>query len=318
MIRPQLRTTPGVTEVNTIGGFERQIHITPDPAQLVALGFTLNDVVAAVMRNNQNIGAGYIERNGQQFLVRVPGQLANLDAIGNIVLDRRDGVPIRVRDVASVGEGKELRTGAATQNGHEVVVGTAFMLFGANSREVSQAAAAKLDAANASLPAGVHAKAVYDRTALVDRTIGTVSKNLIEGALLVVVVLFLLLGNVRASLITAAVIPLAMLFTIIGMVRGGVSGNLMSPGALDFGLIVDGAVIIIENCLRRFGEAQHALGRQLNDEERYDLTASATAEVIRPSLFGRASSPRSTCRSSRCPGWKEKCSTRWRSRWCWP
>jgi len=286
VIRPQLRTTPGVTEVNTIGGFERQIHITPDPAQLVALGFTLNDVVAAVMRNNQNIGAGYIERNGQQFLVRVPGQLANLEAIGNIVLDRRDGVPIRVRDVASVGEGKELRTGAATQNGHEVVVGTAFMLFGANSREVSQAAAAKLDAANASLPAGVHAKAVYDRTALVDRTIGTVSKNLIEGALLVVVVLFLMLGNVRASLITAAVIPLAMLFTIIGMVRGGVSGNLMSLGALDFGLIVDGAVIIIENCLRRFGEAQHALGRQLNDEERYDLTASATAEVIRPSLFG--------------------------------
>ncbi|WP_099484152.1 efflux RND transporter permease subunit [Stenotrophomonas maltophilia] len=286
VIRPQLRTTPGVTEINTIGGFERQIHITPDPAQLVALGFTLNDVVAAVMRNNQNIGAGYIERNGQQFLVRVPGQLANLEAIGNIVLDRRDGVPIRVRDVASVGEGKELRTGAATQNGHEVVVGTAFMLFGANSREVSQAAAAKLDAANASLPAGVHAKAVYDRTALVDRTIGTVSKNLIEGALLVVVVLFLLLGNVRASLITAAVIPLAMLFTIIGMVRGGVSGNLMSLGALDFGLIVDGAVIIIENCLRRFGEAQHALGRQLNDEERYDLTASATAEVIRPSLFG--------------------------------
>jgi cobalt-zinc-cadmium resistance protein CzcA len=286
VIRPQLRTTPGVTEVNTIGGFERQIHITPDPAQLVALGFTLNDVVAAVTRNNQNIGAGYIERNGQQFLVRVPGQLANLNAIGNIVLDRRDGVPIRVRDVATVGEGKELRTGAATQNGHEVVVGTAFMLFGANSREVSQAAAAKLDAANASLPAGVHAKAVYDRTALVDRTIGTVSKNLIEGALLVVVVLFLLLGNVRASLITAAVIPLAMLFTIIGMVRGGISGNLMSLGALDFGLIVDGAVIIIENCLRRFGETQYTLGRHLNDEERFDLTASATAEVIRPSLFG--------------------------------
>ena len=286
VIRPQLRTTPGVTEVNTIGGFERQIHITPDPAQLVALGFTLDDVVQAIMRNNQNVGAGYIERNGQQFLVRVPGQLADLDAIGNIVLDRRDGVPIRVRDVAAVGEGKELRTGAATQNGHEVVVGTAFMLFGANSREVSRAAAAKLEVANASLPAGVHAKAVYDRTALVDRTIGTVAKNLIEGALLVVVVLFLLLGNARAALITAAVIPLAMLFTIIGMVRGNVSGNLMSLGALDFGLIVDGAVIIIENCLRRFGEVQHSLGRELNDEERFDLTASATTEVIRPSLFG--------------------------------
>ncbi len=227
VIRPQLRNTPGITEVNTIGGYERQIHITPDPAQLVALGFTLDDVVSAVMRNNQNVGAGYIERNGQQFLVRVPAQLAGLDAIGNIVLDRREGVPIRVRDVATVGEGKELRTGAATQNGHEVVIGTAFMLFGANSREVSRAAAAKLEAANASLPKGVHAKPVYDRTALVDRTIHTVAKNLVEGALLVIVVLFLLLGNARASLITAAVIPLAMLFTIIGMQVGGVSGNLM-------------------------------------------------------------------------------------------
>ena len=286
VIRPQLRNTPGVTEVNTIGGFERQIHITPDPARLVALGFTLHDVVQAVSANNQNVGAGYIERNGQQFLVRVPGQVGDLDAIRNIVLDRREGVPIRVRDVAIVAEGKELRTGAATQNGHEVVIGTVVMLVGANSREVSQAAAAKLQEANQSLPKGVSAIAVYDRTALVDRTIATVSKNLIEGALLVIVVLFLLLGNFRAALITAAVIPLAMLFTIIGMVRGGVSGNLMSLGALDFGLIVDGAVIIIENCLRRFGELQHRLGRVMTDEERFDETAVATAEVIRPSLFG--------------------------------
>ncbi len=286
VVRPQLRNTPGVTEVNTIGGYARQIHITPDPARLVALGFSLHDVVAAVAANNQNIGAGYIERNGQQFLVRVPGQVTDLDAIRDIVLDRRDGVPIRVRDVAQVGEGRELRTGAATEDGREVVLGTAFMLVGANSREVSQAAAAKVEAATASLPAGVRAKPVYDRTALVDRTIGTVSKNLIEGALLVIAVLFLLLGNFRAALITAAVIPLSMLFTIIGMVRGGVSGNLMSLGALDFGLIVDGAVIIIENCVRRFGEAQHALGRELNDEERFDLTAVATTEVIRPSLFG--------------------------------
>ncbi|KRA17428.1 CusA/CzcA family heavy metal efflux RND transporter [Lysobacter sp. Root604] len=286
VVRPQLRNTPGVTEVNTIGGYARQIHITPDPARLVALGFTLHDVVAAVAANNQNVGAGYIERNGQQFLVRAPGQVADLDAIRDIVLDRRDGVPIRVRDVAEVGEGPELRNGAATQNGREVVLGTAFMLIGANSREVAQAAAEKLAVANKSLPAGVSAAPVYDRTALVDRTIKTVAKNLIEGALLVIVVLFLLLGNFRAALITAAVIPLAMLFTMTGMVRGGVSGNLMSLGALDFGLIVDGAVIIIENCLRRFGELQHALQRPLSDEERLDTTASATAEVIRPSLFG--------------------------------
>ncbi len=286
VIRPQLRNVPGVTEVNTIGGFDRQIHVTPDPARMVALDFTLHDIVQALQANNQNVGAGYIERIGQQFLVRVPGQVDDLDAIRNIVLDRRDGLPIRVRDVATVGEGRELRTGAATQNGEEVVLGTVVMLVGANSRDVSQAAGAKLQEANASLPEGVVARPVYDRTALVDRTIKTVAKNLIEGALLVIVVLFLLLGNFRAALITAAVIPLAMLFTLTGMVRGGVSGNLMSLGALDFGLIVDGAVIIIENCLRRFGEMQHRLGRVMTEEERFDETASATAEVIRPSLFG--------------------------------
>ena len=286
VIRPQLRNVPGVTEVNTIGGFQRQVHITPDPARLRALGFTLEDVAAAVEANNQNVGAGYIERNGQQFLVRIPGQVANLEEIGNIVLDRREGVPIHVHDVAEVAEGAELRSGAATQDGHEVVMGTVVMLVGANSREVAQAAAAKLAQAQRSLPEGVTATASYDRTALVDRTITTVARNLLEGALLVVVVLFLLLGNVRAALITAAVIPLAMLFTLTGMARGGVSANLMSLGALDFGLIVDGAVIIIENCLRRFGERQHALGRDMSAAERFAETASATAEVIRPSLFG--------------------------------
>jgi len=286
VIRPQLRNVPGVTEVNTIGGYERQIHITPDPAVLVSLDFTLEDIVTALAANNQNVGAGYIERNGQQLLVRVPGQVDDLEAIRNIVLGRREGVPIRVRDVAAVGEGKELRTGAATENGEEVVIGTVVMLVGANSRDVSQAAGAKLAAINASLPKGVRAEPVYDRTSLVDRTIKTVAKNLVEGALLVIVVLFLLLGNIRAALITAAVIPLAMLFTLTGMVRVGVSGNLMSLGALDFGLIVDGAVIIIENCLKRFGELQQRLGRTMTDEERFDATASATAEVIRPSLFG--------------------------------
>ena len=286
VIRPQLRNVPGVTEVNTIGGFQRQVHITPDPARLRALGFTLEDVAQAVEANNQNVGAGYIERNGQQFLVRIPGQVANLEEIGNIVLARREGVPIHVHDVAQVQDGPELRSGAATQNGHEVVMGTVVMLIGANSRDVAQAAAARLQQAQASLPEGVTVTASYDRTALVDRTIDTVAKNLIEGALLVIVVLFALLGNFRAALITAAVIPLAMLFTLTGMARGGVSANLMSLGALDFGLIVDGAVIIIENCLRRFGERQHLLGRDMTREERFAETASATAEVIRPSLFG--------------------------------
>ncbi len=286
VVRPQLRNVPGVTEVNTIGGFARELHITPDPALLVALEFTFEDVVAAVARNNRNVGAGYIERNGQQLLVRVPGQIADADEIGNIVMAQREGVPIHVHDVATVGEGRELRTGAAMQNGEEVVLGTVFMLFGQNSRNVSQAAAAQLQVANASLPEGVRAVPVYDRTALVDRTIRTVAKNLVEGALLVIVVLFLLLGNVRAALLTALVIPLAMLFTVTGMLRGGVSGNLMSMGALDFGLIVDGAVIIVENCLRRFGELQQRFGRVLDDDERRDLAASATAEVIRPSLFG--------------------------------
>jgi len=286
VIRPQLRNVSGVTEVNTIGGFQRQVHITPDPARLRALGFTLEDVAQAVEANNQNVGAGYIERNGQQFLVRIPGQVANLEEIGNIVLARREGVPIHVHDVAQVQDGPELRSGAATQNGHEVVMGTVVMLIGANSRDVAQAAAARLQQAQASLPEGVTVTASYDRTALVDRTIDTVAKNLIEGALLVIVVLFALLGNFRAALITAAVIPLAMLFTLTGMARGGVSANLMSLGALDFGLIVDGAVIIIENCLRRFGERQHALGRDMTAAERFAETARATAEVIRPSLFG--------------------------------
>ncbi|CTP87655.1 efflux RND transporter permease subunit [Xanthomonas graminis] len=286
VVRPQLRNVPGVTEVNTIGGYARQIHITPDPARLVALGFTLDEVARAVEANNRNVGAGYIERNGQQFLVRVPGQVSGIAEIGAIVLDRRAGVPIRVRDVAQVGEGPELRTGAATQDGSEVVLGTVFMLVGANSRAVAQASAARLEQANRSLPPGVQAVPVYDRTALVDRTIATVARNLVEGALLVIAVLFLLLGNFRAALITAAVIPLAMLFTLTGMVRGGVSGNLMSLGALDFGLIVDGAVIIVENCLSRFGQAQQRLGRVLSAAERFELTALATAEVIRPSLFG--------------------------------
>jgi cobalt-zinc-cadmium resistance protein CzcA len=286
VVRPQLRNTPGVTEVSAIGGYVRQIHVTPDPARLLAYGFTLEHVVDALSENNQNVGAGYIERGGQQLLVRVPNQAPDLAALENIVLDRRDGVPIRIRDVASVNEGRELRNGAATQNGQEVVLGTVFMLIGENSRAVARASAARVADIQKSLPEGVLIQAVYDRTSLVDRTIATVRTNLVEGALLVIAVLFVLLGNLRAALITAAVIPLAMLMTISGMVRSGISGNLMSLGALDFGLIVDGAVIIVENALRRLGEEQARLGRILNREERLELAATATAEVMRPSLFG--------------------------------
>jgi len=286
VIRPQLRNTPGVTEVNTIGGFERQYHVTPLPERLSAYGLTIGDVVAALGANNANVGAGYVERYGEQYLVRVPGQAAGLEDLRGVIVSNRGGVPIRVGDVADVGMGEELRTGAATENGREVVLGTVFMLVGENSRTVARAAAERLEEAAKALPPGVTANAVYDRTDLVDRAIATVEKNLLEGALLVIVVLFLLLGNFRAALITAAIIPLSMLLTITGMVQTRVSGNLMSLGALDFGLIVDGAVIIVENCLRRFGEAQHRLGRLLTREERFELTASATGEVIRPSLFG--------------------------------
>ncbi|MDP3660029.1 efflux RND transporter permease subunit, partial [Phenylobacterium sp.] len=288
VIRPQLRTVPGVTEVNTIGGYERQYHVTPWPDRLSAYGLTMVDVIGALERNNANVGAGYVERAGEQYLVRVPGQANGMDDLRRVIVAERRGVAIRVADVADVGLGQELRTGAATQNGREVVMGTAFMLIGENARTVSQAVAARLEVANKALPAGIVATTVYDRTELVNRTLRTVETSLLEGALLVVVVLFLLLGHVRAALITAAVIPLAMLLTITGMVQNRVSGNLMSLGALDFGLIVDGAVIIVENCLRRFGQAQHSLGRLLTRDERFELTAQAASEVMKPSLVGVA------------------------------
>lgn len=286
VVRPQLRNLKGVSEINTIGGYVKQFLIMPQPDRMLSHRLTLPDIMSALARNNSNVGAGYIERFGEQYLIRVPGQVQTLDDIRNVVVARPSGQPVRVGDVAEVSLGAELRTGAATENGREVVLGTVFMLIGENSREVSQRVAAKLVEVNRSLPEGVEAQTVYDRTSLVDRTIETVKKNLLEGAILVIVILFLLLGNIRAALITAAVIPLSMLFTITGMVTNSVSGNLMSLGALDFGLIVDGAVIIIENCLRRYGHEQHKLGRLLTRPERFSLAASATAEVIRPSLFG--------------------------------
>ncbi len=285
ILRPLLLQVPGVVDVNSIGGYSRQFQILPDPRRLLAFGLSFDDLVRGVVANNDNRGAGYIERHGQQQLIRVPGQAISLDDLSQIVVGERDGVPVRVGDVAQVAIGSELRTGAATQNGEEVVLGTVFMLMGENSRIVSKAVAAKLEEAQRSLPPGIAVNVVYDRTTLVEKTLATVEKNLLEGALLVIAVLFLLLGNVRAALITAAVIPLAMLFTFTGMVRSGTSANLMSLGALDFGLIVDGAVIIVENCMRRLGIATSG-GRILNEQERFEVVFAATNEVIRPALFG--------------------------------
>lgn len=286
IIVPQLRNLKGVIEINTIGGYKQQYHVMPYPEQLLSYDLTIADLIEALERNNSNVGAGYIEKYGEQYLVRVPGQVKDIADIQNIIIAKRDEVTIRIGDVADVALGSPLRTGAATQNGKEVVLGTAMMLMGENSQEVAARVAAKLEVVNDSLPKGVHATAVYDRTSLVERTIKTVEKNLVEGAIFVIVILFALLGNLRAALITALVIPIAMLMTITGMVENKVSGNLMSLGALDFGLIVDGAVIIIENCLRRFGMEQHKLGRLLSKEERFSLAAQATTEVIQPSIFG--------------------------------
>mgnify|MGYP003134397165 FL=1 len=284
IIKPQMAQVRGVVEINTIGGFDKQYHVTPNPIKLLEHGITLPDIARALQANNNNRGAGYIERNGEQILVRSPGQLQTITDIEQVVVGRHGSAPVMIEDVAEVAIGKELRTGAATRDGKETVLGTAMMLTGANSRTVARDLAAKLESVKVSLPEGIKVETVYDRTTLVDKTIVTVQKNLLEGALLVIVVLFLLLGNIRAALITAAVIPLAMMATITGMVRTGVSANLMSLGALDFGLIVDGAVIIVENCIRRLSHS----GQTLALRERLEVVYDATREVIRPSLFGVA------------------------------
>ncbi len=286
VVRPQLRTIPGVIEVNTIGGEVRQIHILPDLARMAARGVVLSDISAALANGNANVGAGYIERAGEQYLVRLPGQLKDSSELEQLVVAAPGGIPVRIVDIATVREGTELRTGAATMDGNEVVLGTVYMLMGANSREVAQAVALKLPIIQKSLPSGVSVHTVYDRTGLVDRTIATVRNNLIEGAVLVVAVLVLMLGNLRAALIAAAVIPCAMLLTAIGMLHTHTSANLMSLGALDFGLIVDGAVIVVENCLLQLGLQQRILGRRLLRDERFAVCARAASEVIRPSLFG--------------------------------
>ena len=291
IIRPQLKSVKDVAGVDAIGGYVKQYHVQPDPMKLVSYGLTFADVVEALEKNNVSTGAGYVEHKGESYLVRATGRIETLAQIETIVLGTRNGVPIYVRDVvgpAGVGIGRELRTGSASENGADVVVGTAVMLIGANSRTVAAAVDARMREIRRSLPAGIRVQTVLDRTKLVDATIGTVRKNLLEGALLVVAVLLLMLGNMRAAIICAAAIPLAMLMTASGMVRAHVSGNLMSLGAIDFGLIVDGAVIVVENSLRRLAGRQHGEGRLLSLEERLHEVFVAAREVVKPSAFGQA------------------------------
>jgi cobalt-zinc-cadmium resistance protein CzcA len=288
LIRPQLRGVKEVAGVDSIGGYVKQYHVQPDPMKLVSYGLTFHNVIEALERNNVSTGAGFIEHKGEAYNVRADGRIASADQIADIVVASRSGVPIHIHDVATVGVGRELRTGSASENGSEAVVGTAQMLVGANSRTVAAAVAAKMEEIQKSLPPGIHAKPVLDRTKLVDATIHTVGWNLTEGAILVIVVLFLLLGNFRAALLTSLAIPISMLLTATGMVQSRISGNLMSLGAIDFGLIVDGAVIIVENCLRRLAEKQHEVGRTLTTRERLDTVLSASREVRSATAFGEA------------------------------
>lgn len=288
MVRPQIKSVVGVAGVDSIGGYVKQYHVRPDPLKLTSLGLSFGDVARAIEANNVSRGASVIERNGEGIAVRTGGRLENLRDIGDVVISTRGSVPIRVRDVAQVVIGGEIRTGSASENGHEVVVGTALLLIGSNSRTVAAAVDAKIDQVRRTLPAGIELKTALDRTQLVDATMRTVATNLVEGALLVILVLFVLLGNFRAALITALVIPVAMLMTAAGMLQGGISANLMSLGALDFGLIVDGAVIIVENTLRHLAERQATSDRALSLSERLDTVRGAAEEMIGPTVYGQA------------------------------
>ncbi|TXN83156.1 CusA/CzcA family heavy metal efflux RND transporter [Methylobacterium sp. WL8] len=288
IIRPQVKTVPGVAGVDSIGGFDKQYHVQPDPMKLTALDLSFADIGRALEANNANLGARYLEDNGEGYVVRAAGRLETMEDIGSVVVTTRGGVPVRISDIAEVRIGRDLRTGSGSEDGREVVIGTALMLIGENSRTVSAAVDAKMTEIRRTLPPGVEVQTVLNRTLLVEAIIRTVAKNLAEGAALVIVILFLLLGNIRAAIVTALVIPVAMLMTMTGMVQGRISANLMSLGALDFGLIVDGAVIITENALRHLAERQGELGRKLDLEERLVTVRASAEEMIKPSLYGQA------------------------------
>ncbi|WP_336152706.1 CusA/CzcA family heavy metal efflux RND transporter [Acinetobacter ursingii] len=287
IVRPQLQRVAGVAEVNSIGGYNKTYIVSPDLKRLQQLQIPVTDLQTALTENNENRGAGFLEQNGQQLTVRVPGTLDTIQDIENVMLSQKNGLPIRVADVATVLIGHDLRTGGATYNGEETVLGIAMMMMGENSKTVAQALDRKMQEVKRSLPTGVVVETVYNRSSLVDKAIKTVAKNLIEGAILVIVILFIFLGNFRAALITACIIPLSMLFTITGMAEQNISANLMSLGALDFGIIVDGAVVIVENCIRRLAEAQHAKGRLLTRQERFTEVFLAAQQARRPLIFGQ-------------------------------
>ena len=287
IVRPQLQRVAGVAEVNSIGGFNKTYVVAPNLNRMQQLNISLSQLQTALQENNENRGAGYIEENGQQLTVRVPGTLNSLADIQNTTVASPNGNPIRVADIAQVSIDHDLRTGGATYNGEETVLGIAMMMMGENSRTVSKAVDAKIQEVQSSLPQGVRIETVYDRTTLVEKAIKTVQKNLVEGAILVIVILFLFLGNIRAALITACVIPLSMLFTLTGMAQQNISANLMSLGALDFGIIVDGAVVIVENCIRRLAHAQQLLKRPLTQSERFKEVFLAARQARRPLIFGQ-------------------------------
>jgi cobalt-zinc-cadmium resistance protein CzcA len=287
VISPLLRATPGVAEVNTSGGYERQVVIMPDPARLASVGLSLEALAHKISENTENIGGGMVEIGGEQVVIRANSRVATTDEIANISLKFAGSAkPLLVKDVAEVGIGSGYRTGAATVNGEEGVIGGALMLAGGNSRTVARDVATRLAKIQEKLPPGVEVRALYNRSDLVNRTLHTVELNLFEGALLVVVVLFALLGNLRAAFIVALAIPLSMLFALTGMVESRVSGNLMSLGAIDFGLIIDGAVVMVENIIRHLAHKQKALGRELTAAERFQEVLYSAKEVANPMFFG--------------------------------
>lgn len=287
VLKPQLRTVAGVADIDSLGGYEKQYVVQPDPAKLTAYGISYADVAKALQAANLSVGANFIQRAGEAYLVRADARVHTMDEIARAVIANRAGVPITVRDIGTVRIGGDFRTGAASKNGHEVAIGTALLLVGQNSRTVAHAVGEKLDEVRGNLPPDIVASVILDRSQLVNATITTVMENLAIGAVLVSATLFLILGNVRAALIATLVIPIAVLFGAIGMNALGVSGNLMSLGALDFGLIIDGAVIIVENALRRLALRQHQVGNILRKDDRLSEVVAASKEMVRPTIFGQ-------------------------------